>query len=99
MIKILAYNQVNQKEILARVTPSFDVEKIVADIIADVKANGDDALYRYCEKFDHAQLTSLEVSEGEFDEAMAAIDPDFLDILKKAAENIRRFHTAHELAC
>ena len=47
---------------------AFDVEKIVADIIADVKENGDAALYRYCEKFDKAKLTSLLVTKEEIEE-------------------------------
>ena len=51
--------------------PQVNVEGIVADIIADVRKNGDEALYRYCEKFDGAKLDSLEVSQAEIDEALA----------------------------
>ncbi len=92
MIKILKYGEVENKYIFSRVVPEFDVEKIVADIIADVRANGDAALYKYCEKFDKAVLSSLLVTKEEIDEAIKLVEPEFLEILKKAAANIRKFH-------
>ncbi len=92
MIKILKYGEVSSDEIFARVTPEVDVEQIVADILADVKENGDAALYRYCEKFDRVKLDSLAVSDREIAEAFAAVPAQFLEILREAAENIRRFH-------
>ena len=52
MIKILNSREVSRDEIFARVTPSFNVEEIVTDIIANVRKNGDAALYEYAEKFD-----------------------------------------------
>lgn len=54
--------------------------------------NGDKALYEYCEKFDKAKLTSLEVSEEEFEEAFQAVDDEFLSIIEEAADNIREYH-------
>lgn len=84
--------QVPTEEIFARVVPEVDVSAIVSDIISDVRKNGDDALYRYCEKFDHAKLSALEVSDAEFEEAFASMEPSFLDILREAAANIRSFH-------
>ena len=92
MIKILNYGQVSNDEIFARVTPTFNVTDIVAEIIENVRQNGDKALFEYGEKFDKAKLTSLLVSKEEIDEAVAAVEPEFLEILKKAAANIRRFH-------
>jgi len=92
MIKIMQVGQVPTEEILARVVPEVDVSAIVSDIISDVRQNGDEALYRYCEKFDHAKLSALEVSEAEFEDAFASIEPAFLDILQEAAANIRSFH-------
>ena len=93
MIKILDYNQVSPEEIFARVEPTFNVTDIVAEIIANVRKNGDNALYEYCKKFDKASLTSLQVSQEEIDEAVASVDQDFLRILRDAASNIRKFHT------
>ena len=92
MIKILKMGQVSQDEIFARVEPAVNVEAIVADIIEDVKANGDKALLAYCEKFDGAKLSALQVTRQEMDEAMAQVAPEFIEILKKAAANIRAFH-------
>ena len=92
MIKILKYGEVQNSDIFARVVPTVNVEAIVADIIANVRANGDKALYEYCEKFDKVKLSSLTVSEQEIEEAFAAVPADFLRILRVAAENIRRFH-------
>lgn len=92
MIKILNYGEVSNDEIFARVVPSFNVTDIVAEIIDNVRKNGDKALFEYGEKFDKAKLDSLLVSKEEIDEAVAAVEPEFLEILKKAAANIRRFH-------
>ncbi len=92
MIKILRYGQVANSDIFARVVPAMNVEAIVTDIIENVKVNGDKALFEYCEKFDKAVLTDLRVSEDEINEAVAAVEPKFLEILEKAASNIRKFH-------
>lgn len=93
MIPILKVGQVPNSEIFARVTPAVDVAAIVADIIADVKANGDRAVKAYCAKFDKAELTSLEVTPEEIQAAVSQVEPEFLDILREAAENIRSFHS------
>lgn len=93
MIPILKVGQVPNSEIFARVTPAVDVAAIVADIIADVKENGDTAVKAYCAKFDKAELTSLEVTPEEIQAAVSQVEPEFLDILREAAENIRTFHS------
>ena len=93
MIKIMNYGQVPNSEIFARVTPAVDVGAIVADILSDVRKNGDRAVLAYCAKFDKAELDTLEVSKQEIAEAIDAVEPDFLEILKEAAENIRAFHS------
>ncbi len=92
MIKIYKYGEVAAEEVFARVTPTVNVEGIVADVLADVKANGDKALKGYAEKFDGVVLTDLEVSKAEIDEAYAQADKDFVVILEEAAANIRAFH-------
>lgn len=93
MIKILKYGEVDNSEIFARGTAATDVSGIVGEIIENVKKNGDKALFEYCEKFDKASLTSLEVSEEEIEEAFKAVDEKFIEIIKAAAENIRDFHS------
>lgn len=92
MIKIMKYGEISKDEIFARGKTSFDVGDIVTDIINNVKQNGDKALYEYCEKFDKAKLSSLEVTDTEIEEAFSLVEPRFIEILKKAAENIREFH-------
>ena len=93
MIKIMKYGEVSPEEIFSRVEPTFNVTDIVSEIIANVRQNGDKALFEYCEKFDKAQLTTLQVTVEEIDEAVASVDPGFIEILEKAAANIRKFHT------
>ena len=92
MIKILKFGEVSMEEVFARVNPTVNVESIVTEIIDNVRKKGDKALFEYCEKFDKAVLSDLLVSQAEIDEAVNAVDPKFLEILEKAAENIRRFH-------
>ncbi|MBR3300655.1 MAG: histidinol dehydrogenase [Clostridia bacterium] len=93
MIKILKYGEVKESEIFSRVVPKVDVRAIVADIIADVKENGDKALYKYALKFDKAELSSLRVSNEEIEEAVRVTGEEFLSVLKEAAENITLFHS------
>ncbi|MBQ6798286.1 MAG: histidinol dehydrogenase [Oscillospiraceae bacterium] len=93
MIKIYNYGEVPNEEIFARENIAANVEAVVAEIIADVRTNGDAALIRYAEKFDRVKLESLEVSAQEIDAAFEAVPAEFLGILKEAAENIRTFHS------
>ena len=92
MIQILKFGEVETEKIFARTENTVNVEKIVSDIIANVRKNGDKALFEYCEKFDHAKLDSLLVTQEEIQEAVACVEPRFLEILQKAAANIRNFH-------
>lgn len=92
MICILKQNEVSEDEILSRSNPTVNVTDVVTEIIADVQVNGDRALYRYAEKFDHVALSTLEVTKDEIDAAFSEMEPEFLAILKEAAENIRSFH-------
>ncbi len=92
MIKIMEYGQVPNTEIFARVQPKVNIEQVVADIIENVRQNGDQAVKDYCLKFDKAQLDTLLVSPEEMAEAKALVEPEFYAILEKAAKNIRLFH-------
>ena len=92
MIRIYEYGRADMDALLARRDNAADVRDTVAAIIADVRQNGDKALYAYEEKFDRARLTSLEVTQAEMDEALAVTEPEFMAVLERAAENIRRFH-------
>lgn len=96
MIKILNYNEVSNDEIFARFEPTSSVEDIVADIIANVRKNGDKALFEYTARFDKAQLSAMQVTPDEIAEAVNAVEPEFVGILEKAAKNIRKFHEAQK---
>ena len=91
MIKIYE-GGLKAEDIFDRTEEKNTVGEIVADIIADVRKNGDAALKAYSEKFDGAKLDSLEVSAEEIDAAFAALEPEFVAIIEEAAENIREFH-------
>lgn len=71
-----------------------EYEKIVADIIENVKQRGDAALFEYTAKFDGFSLNSetIKVTKEEMEEAYQSIEPEFVRILKDASENIRKFH-------
>ena len=92
MIKILKFSEVSPEDVFGRAEATVNVEDIVTDIIYNVRKRGDEALYEYCEKFDKAKLSSLIVSEDEIEEAFCSVEPHFIEILKKAASNIRKFH-------
>ena len=92
MIQIFNYGQVDRNQIFARVVPEMDVEAIVSQIIADVRKGKDKAVIEYCRRFDRVDLRNLEVTKEEIAEAKAQVTPEFLEILRKAAENIRQYH-------
>ncbi|MBQ7045719.1 MAG: histidinol dehydrogenase [Clostridia bacterium] len=93
MIKILKYGEVSECEVFARAENTVNVEDVVADIIKNVKQNGDAALYEYSRRFDGVELDSLLVSAQEIEEAVAGVDEEFIDILKTARDNIWAFHS------
>jgi histidinol dehydrogenase (EC 1.1.1.23) len=93
MIRILKYGEVPNAEIFDRSVPTVNVTDTVAEIIRNVRERGDAALLEYTEKFDHARPDGLVVTPEETEEALAGTEPEFLDILERAAENIRKFHS------
>lgn len=70
-------------------------EKTVAEIIENVRENGDQALAEYTLKFDGFTLTpeNRKVTPGEIEEAYEKLDPELVEVMKRSAENIRAFHT------
>ena len=92
MIKIYKYENVDKGELFIRNSIPQNVEGIVSEIIANVIKNGDKALFEYSEKFDKCSLSSLEVTAEEIDEAFSSVEPEFIEVLKAAKENISHFH-------
>ena len=93
MIRIMKYGEVPDEQIFARTVSEADVASVVSGILADVKENGDTAVLKYTEKFDRVALTSLQVTQEEIDEAVSQQEPAFLQVLREAADNIRKFHS------
>ena len=79
--------------------PHLDVSQLnatVESVLKDVRQNGDKAVIAYEEKFDHAILSSLAVTETEIDEAMSLVSKELLEALKIAHHNISKFHESQK---
>ena len=93
MISIETFDALSPEELLDRtLLTEEDVDAAVDEVIAQVRERGDAALRDYTKRFDGVELTALTVSQAELDAAWDAVDADFLETLRQAAENIRAFH-------
>lgn len=84
------------KDLLKRSPNNYgEYEKIVNDIIEDVKVNQDKAVFAYTLKFDKFDETAenVKVTQAEIDAAFLAVEDKFITIMERAAENIRSYHT------
>nr|MBP7472372.1 histidinol dehydrogenase [Prevotella sp.] len=97
-MKIIKYpSRSDWEEIVKR--PHLDVSQlntVVERVLKDVRDNGDEAVKRYEEKFDHAALTSIAVTEEEIMVAMKEVSKELLDSLTLAHSNITKFHKAQK---
>ena len=95
MIKIIDTKTVSDFTVFTREDEKKNeqIEKIVEEIIENVKTNGDKALFEYCEKFDKCKLDTLLVSEEEIEEAFSQTDEYFIETLRQARDNIADFHS------
>jgi histidinol dehydrogenase len=80
------------KYLKTKAASSKEVTEIVQEIIENIKSFGDESLRNYTEKFDKILLETFKVSDEEMRFALKQTDDDFIDILKKAIQNIRVFH-------
>ena len=92
MIRIYQYGEVPNAEIFARRDVAYDVSGVVSEIIENVIRRGDEALFEYTKKFDKVELDRLEVTPEEYEEALALVEPEYLEIIREAADNIRAYH-------
>lgn len=69
-------------------------ESVVADIIANVREKGDEAVFDYTSQFDKWNCTAdnIRVTEAEIEKAYAEADAAFVAVMEKSAANIRDFH-------
>jgi histidinol dehydrogenase len=98
-MQILDWNSLDaaaRRQALARprLDAAGDVETLARSIIREVRKDGDAALLAFAERFDHAKLTSLAVSEAEFDYAEKQLDAKQIAAIEIAIDNVRRFHAA-----
>lgn len=83
--------------LLKRPTASYsDLEPLVAEVFDSVRKKGDSAVIKYTEKFDKVQLTSLEVSPAEIQQAQHEISPELQRSIQNAKRNIEAFHRAQK---
>lgn len=92
MIRTYRYDEIKKEDIFVRKEEKNEIADVVAEIIAEVRKNGDVALKRYTAAFDGAAAEVLEVSEAEKEAALAEVDDAFLEVLRQAAAHIRTFH-------
>jgi len=69
------------------------VDAAVADIIANIRENGDNAVREYTLRFDGSIPEKIEITKQEMQELSEQCEPDFVDALKRAANNIKDFHS------
>ena len=93
MIRTVYRKDISDSEIFDRINDASDISGVVENIINDVRARGDKALFEYALKFDRADLDSLEVTKEEIDAACDTIGEEYIGILERAAANIRDFHS------
>lgn len=83
------------KNLLKRSTGSYpEYEKTVSDIIDGIKENGDKALFEYTLKFDKFNLNkdNIKVTKAEIEDAYANVSTDYIEVMKRAKENIVSYH-------
>lgn len=72
------------------------LENSVKNILDRVKRSGDDALREFTRQFDKADITTLEVSQQEIDDASNILTSDLKEAIQIAAANIEKFHAAQK---
>lgn len=93
MIPILDYEKTEKSPIFQRNTPQSQVTEPVQEIIAQVRSQGDRALFHYTRLFDKVDISSLEVTGEELEAALEQTDKALLSVLSSAAENIKAYHS------
>lgn len=98
-MRIVSLTKQSQEELLellkGRNPASYTSQQAaVDDIIANVREKKDEAVFLYEKQFDHCELSgeSLRVTRKEIEEAYRELDPEFIEVMKRAAENIRAYH-------
>lgn len=95
-VKLTADTKQNLLNDLLKRSPNnyTEYENVVADIINNVRAKGNAAVFEYTKKFDKWEVSAdnLKVTEAEIEEAFQSIEPAFVEVMHKSANNIAAFH-------
>lgn len=95
-VKLTADTKQNLLNDLLKRSPNnyTEYENVVADIINNVRAKGDAAVFEYTKKFDKWEVSAdnLKVTEAEIEESFQSIEPAFVEVMHKSANNIAAFH-------
>ncbi len=98
-MKMIQLNEESKKDLLDSLlkrSPNNygQYESVVSEIIENIRQHKDQALFDYTKKFDHCEITAdtILVTEAEFEEAFASLEPEFIETMKKSAANIKEFH-------
>lgn len=99
---IIEWNTLSETErtdILRRpaVLAGDKITTVVSGIIQEVETRGDDALREFSARFDRTEVKNFRVTPEEADAAIARLPDDFMNALRTAADNIKKFHTAQVL--
>jgi histidinol dehydrogenase len=96
IVKLTDESRSELLDILKRRSPASytEYENTVNDIISNVREKGDKALFEYTQKFDKCVITkdTIKVTRDEIDAAYKKLDPEFIEVMKKSAANIKDFH-------
>lgn len=98
-MRIVTLNESTKNELLEQLvkrSPSSygSYEQTVNEIIENVKAKKDQALFDYTQQFDHCTITAktIKVTPEEIKEAYTLVNPELVEVMKKSAANITKFH-------
>lgn len=69
-------------------------EAAVSEILSNVRANKDAALFKYTKDFDKADInaSNIVVTKEEIEEAYTKVDPELVNVIRKALKNIKEYH-------
>lgn len=98
-MKLVKLNEEVKKEVLKELSErshsgNDDFTAVVDEILGNVRANGDKAVFEYTKKFDGADISkdNFIVSKEEIDEAYEKVDKKLIEVIRKSLQNIKSYH-------
>ncbi|MTV49030.1 histidinol dehydrogenase [Heliobacillus mobilis] len=95
MVRLITYPSIDADNYLQKKTlDDANVSVQVAQVLETIRCRGVEAVFEYTKRFDGATVNeaNFRVSEAEIDEAYSKVDPEVLAALRRARDNIRRYH-------